>query len=1047
MSWSRARKSPATVTAVCALGIVAIITSIVLISIGLVKSRNDPPPSTNFTDADAPSAPPSIRSPGTSTFPTHSPFTRPPVAQPTTATPTASPSDGPTVPPGAPSRSPITAPPSMRPTLAPSTGYPTRLPSSKLITPPPTVTPGSPTSAPATKRPTTAASPTKAPTRIVVPTPTATAPEPASTPTSIVVPVDVPLRPGRGETIRLINENSATLESSYDGEILLLEMVLSRNDVVNGVPISPRSSDHGNGDDMSTLIPAGRSYDGRIWEAVPPLYLNFDCSAVSVLIDGSRSHCAVSLPSAYDGAQVSHYKVKSVVVEQPTAEEDAAKFLIQTTFGPRQQDIDEIVESMMSPEQWIKKQMNEELTPATLHRAHYRRHANQRLRPGAGQDTTGTFGIRNPCDVGSRWNRFAFTELDIGKELVAVTLSSGNVLLKIDGRARTEVPSHSMPRNVVICSVEEYVGGKILVGSKNAEKLCRGSASTATIRNRAITFTNEDVAPYTIPDAYLVDMAPKVVDSMLLRTLKFDDNEDNNGAFCPFSGPAPKFLRAWDNENYTGSYSYYVHDPRAQLIDATPGSTDSYPRNALASSVATCPRIPKTFLNQDTCQPMRGDCASIAYGTGKRITLDYETMRRFYELDGRYVYVVKGLPVEGTPSPCARAKGKQRWVRYNADNDAQGCPGGDTDLPPEVSAILKAHVSAELGKRDMTTKESVRAIDVAHRERCNDDGAAVGASITVGNLGCWTHSRPGEWGVFDASWWVFSHPGNSPRHRKFLSNPIAEVAEIDKEDVEKSVTLTFPAWHPSDRWKFWLWTSKSLGGYGDTVDFSRLPRGTQGPGMAEYVGAVSAGDSDDAFEFCGSPGEAANDPTRGSQYGLYDEADQAKVTPTSLDQDHEPEHSKAMVWTSVVLNAPDQLRQRMAFALSQIFVVSSSGLEMRKQTEPFMSYYDIFIRNAFGRFGDILKEVSFSPMMGRYLTYLGSKSFSHSYEDLGEQFYPDENMARGKLQVISIYYLFNCSSSYFSHFFFLEFSFFFLQKSCNYLLSDCSDYTRMAHRY
>ena len=106
-----------------------------------------------------------------------------------------------------------------------------------------------------------------------------------------------------------------------------------------------------------------------------------------------------------------------------------------------------------------------------------------------------------------------------------------------------------------------------------------------------------------------------------------------------------------------------------------------------------------------------------------------------------------------------------------------------------------------------------------------------------------------------------------------------------------------------------------------------------------------------------------------------------------------------MVWASVVMSAKDQLRQRVAFALSQIFVVSSNGLDkLRKQTEPFAAYYDIFTRNAFGLFGDILKEVSFSPMMGEYLSYLGGKSFGHNYEELGLHLYADENFAREIMQ-------------------------------------------------
>ena len=59
------------------------------------------------------------------------------------------------------------------------------------------------------------------------------------------------------------------------------------------------------------------------------------------------------------------------------------------------------------------------------------------------------------------------------------------------------------------------------------------------------------------------------------------------------------------------------------------------------------------------------------------------------------------------------------------------------------------------------------------------------------------------------------------------------------------------------------------------------------------------------------------------------------------------------------LDAPDQLRQRVAWALSQIFVVSEAGLTSNNllESEIWGVYYDIFVRNAFGNYRDIMREV------------------------------------------------------------------------------------------
>jgi hypothetical protein len=95
------------------------------------------------------------------------------------------------------------------------------------------------------------------------------------------------------------------------------------------------------------------------------------------------------------------------------------------------------------------------------------------------------------------------------------------------------------------------------------------------------------------------------------------------------------------------------------------------------------------------------------------------------------------------------------------------------------------------------------------------------------------------------------------------------------------------------------------------------------------------------------------------------------------------------VWSNIASFSPDQLCQRMAWALSQIFVVNLNS-------ESIINYYDIFVHNAFGNYFDVMKEVSYSPMMGRMLSYIGSRS----YQSSGNA--PDENFARELMQLFSI---------------------------------------------
>lgn len=115
---------------------------------------------------------------------------------------------------------------------------------------------------------------------------------------------------------------------------------------------------------------------------------------------------------------------------------------------------------------------------------------------------------------------------------------------------------------------------------------------------------------------------------------------------------------------------------------------------------------------------------------------------------------------------------------------------------------------------------------------------------------------------------------------------------------------------------------------------------------------------------CGSEGEVANDSnldTSDPSFSTY--GHQHNMIFNSL-----PFQLQAVPYM-VYLNAEDQLRQRMAFALSQILVVTPNQVDNNVQeTEIYFNYYDIFVRHAFGNYRDILKEVSYSPMVSNLKT-------------------------------------------------------------------------------
>jgi uncharacterized protein (DUF1800 family) len=101
-------------------------------------------------------------------------------------------------------------------------------------------------------------------------------------------------------------------------------------------------------------------------------------------------------------------------------------------------------------------------------------------------------------------------------------------------------------------------------------------------------------------------------------------------------------------------------------------------------------------------------------------------------------------------------------------------------------------------------------------------------------------------------------------------------------------------------------------------------------------------------------------------------------------------------WWQMMMTQPDVMRQRIAMALSEIVVISTNST-IRNDGEVYASFYDIFLRNAFGNYRDILQEVSLHPAMGVYLTH-----YRNPKTDTTTNTYPDENYAREIMQLFTI---------------------------------------------
>jgi uncharacterized protein (DUF1800 family) len=126
------------------------------------------------------------------------------------------------------------------------------------------------------------------------------------------------------------------------------------------------------------------------------------------------------------------------------------------------------------------------------------------------------------------------------------------------------------------------------------------------------------------------------------------------------------------------------------------------------------------------------------------------------------------------------------------------------------------------------------------------------------------------------------------------------------------------------------------------------------------------------------------------QLPYVDAYEAANPTLTTVDQTMES-------WWKATVTAPDQLRQRVAFALSEIFVVSDQSSALDNEPFGLSGYVDMLLNDAFGNFRQLLEDVTLSPVMGVYLNMLHNDKPNPTTEAE-----PNENYAREVQQLFTI---------------------------------------------
>ena len=360
------------------------------------------------------------------------------------------------------------------------------------------------------------------------------------------------------------------------------------------------------------------------------------------------------------------------------------------------------------------------------------------------------------------------------------------------------------------------------------------------------------------------------------------------------------------------------------------------------------------------------------------LPLDHDTLRNLYlgSRSTRYVYAID-LRVDATVTPACAAYQRHRWAKGI-------CSGANYAL--SANTIVALQNSFEYYEHTIANTNKF-LVEFVFGGGCDfADSFKVGFEITYKGV-CYKHVHPEYFvssveqflcfiscfclnlrphtklrqDVYDMTHWTQddTHPGNSPAR-----NPIKEFAQRSES------ILRFPASHELSRWNLNKASFTRLGRWGDSITFAKLPEIFHTKNVADQFGAALPVSSKSGIMVCGSPGEIANNLFVGGEAGTgsgFDAITLQHKTRIILSF----QNSRRETWTTISMTAKDQLRQRVAWVLAQILVISPGSLDTATdQSESWVTYYDIFIRNAFGNYRDVLKEVSYAPMMAEVRSHV-----------------------------------------------------------------------------
>ncbi len=395
-------------------------------------------------------------------------------------------------------------------------------------------------------------------------------------------------------------------------------------------------------------------------------------------------------------------------------------------------------------------------------------------------------------------------------------------------------------------------------------------------------------------------------------------------------------------------------------------------------SSTRCSNAPMTFLNEKTCRVSKSEKACTNQRiSGHRvdITLNRNTIIDFQKSTGRYIYAVTGLADRrhiGVGKPCVK-NNVSRWMRL-----PNGSPCPAEGVHSDTLAAWRDLIRSSADRNPYTK-------NIYSAGKCHiNDIDRLYFNVEVDGV-CYKMVDAREYNVYDFTDWVTNHPGGPDKITYFAE--------------QGSEFLIFPHWHDMKRWQDNKSKFPFFGRVGDVISFNSLPEYFRKDYAENVKGLFKGTLSGAGVVVCGSPSEVANVDPHTVAYPM------ARNDMNESTQWFRKDYlfSRKKVWSGAALRSVDQVRQRMAWALSQLLAVSSATFQDTPYSnEMYTVYYDIFVRNAFGNYRDVLREVSYSPLMAHMLTFYDSKSQEYNWETTKEIQHADENYAREIMQLFTI---------------------------------------------